>query len=72
MRKITSFTIGEFTGTLYLYKLGYGYKIVYKKKTVATSYVYFVSKELCFEKMCDELKILSGFNKNLFDLERIQ
>lgn len=71
MHKITSVKIGEFTGTLYLYNLGYGYKIKYHNKIVGTSYVYFNSKETCMEKMENDLKYFAGFNKDLFDLERI-
>lgn len=71
MRKIMTERAGDFTGTVYLYSLGYGFKIVYHRKVVGRSYVYLTSKEDCVNKMLDELKFLSGFNKDLFDLERL-
>lgn len=71
MQRINSYMIGDFKGVQYLYKLGYGYKIYYGKKVVGLSYVYFADKNVCLNKMIDEMKMLSGFNKNLFDLERI-
>lgn len=71
MNKILTVSIGQLRGTVYQYKLGYGYKIVYNRKTIAQNYVYFKDKDLCIERMEADLRYHSEFNKNLFDLERI-
>lgn len=72
MPVICSKQIGEFKGTVYLYKYGYTYKIRYHRKVVDQSYVYLTSKELAIGRMENALKMLTGFNKDLFDLERIK
>lgn len=72
MTKITSEQVGDFKGTVYLMKFGYTYKITYHRKVVDQSYVYFRYKDMCVEKMRDMLKVLAGFNKDLFDLERLR
>lgn len=71
MKKIIEKQIGDFKGTLYLYSLGYGYKIKYQNKIVDQSCVYFAQKEEASRKMETSLKTLSGFNNELFDLERL-
>lgn len=71
MIKVLESTIGEFKGTVYLYSLGYGYKIKYKKNLVDQSCVYFAQKQTAIDKMTSSLKELSGYNKSLFDLERM-
>ena len=71
MKKILTKEIGGLRGTVYLYSLGYGFKIVYNKKLVGRSYPFFKNMEDAVLKMVDEMKALSGFDKNLFDLEKI-
>lgn len=71
MTKILSEQIGDFKGTVYLMNLGYTYKITYHRKVVDQSYVYLNDKNLAIERMKNSLRMLSGFNKDLFDLEKL-
>ena len=67
---VQSLTIGEYKAVLYLYKLGYQYKIFTKingKNTcVAQSYAYIFDKDLCYQKMMDDLNATMGIVKDLF------
>lgn len=71
MTKIMSEKIGDFKGTVYLMSLGYTYKITYHRRVVDQSYVYLKDKELAIERMKESLKMLTGFNKDLFELEKL-
>ena len=71
MTKITSEQIGDFKGTVYLMSLGYTYKITYHRRVVDQSYVYLKDKELAIERMKESLKMLTGFNKDLFELDNL-
>ena len=71
MSKVLSEEIGGFKGTVYLMSLGYTYKITYHRKVVDQSYVYLVDENLAIERMKNSLRMLSGFNKDLFDLEKL-
>lgn len=72
MTKITTHIIGDLKGILYYTdKMGYTYKIKYKKELVGQSYVYLRDKYLAYTKMMNEMKCISGFNNNLFDLEKL-
>ena len=68
---IQTVTVGDYKANLYLYKLGYQYKIFTKingKTTcVAQSYAYIFDKELCYQKMMDDLNTTMGMVKLLFD-----
>ena len=63
-------TVGDYKANLYLYKLGYQYKIFTKingKNTcVAQSYAYIFDKDLCYQKMMDDLNVTMGIVKDLF------
>lgn len=72
MTKITSEQIGDFKGAVYLTKLGYTYKITYHRRIVDQSYVYLKDKDICIQRMKDSLRMFTGFNKDLFDLERLK
>ena len=67
---IQSITNGNFKANLYLYKLGYGYKIFTKinnKNTcVAQSCVYLFDKNLCYDRMIADLHNVMGITKDLF------
>ena len=67
---IQTVTVGEYKANLYLYKLGYKYKIFTKingKTTcVAQSYAYIFDKDLCYQKMIDDLNTTMGIVKDLF------
>ena len=68
---IQTVTVGDYKASLYLYKLGYQYKIFTKingKTTcVAQSYAYIFDKDLCYQKMMDDLNVTMGMVKLLFD-----
>ena len=61
---------GDYKANLYQYKLGYQYKIFTKingKNTcVAQSYAYIFDKEVCYQKMMDDLNVTMGIVKDLF------
>ena len=67
---IQTVTVGDYKAYLYLYKLGYQYKIFTKingKNTcVAQSYAYIFDKDLCYQKMMDDLNVTMGIVKDLF------
>ena len=67
---IQTVTVGDYKANLYLYKLGYQYKIFTKingKNTcVAQSYAYIFDKDLCYQKMMDDLNVTMGIVKDLF------
>lgn len=67
---IQTITVGNYKANLYLYKLGYQYKIFTKingKNTcVAQSYAYIFDKEVCYQKMIDDLNVTMGIVKDLF------
>ena len=67
---IQTVTVGDYKANLYLYKLGYQYKIFTKingKTTcVAQSYAYIFDKDLCYQKMMDDLNVTMGIVKDLF------
>ena len=71
MKKVYERKIGNFKGTVYLYDIGYGYKIRYGKEIVNRSYYYSINKEDMINEMDQVLKSLSGYDKDLFDLERL-
>ena len=61
--------LGDYTANLYKTKLGYSYKIYYplkgKNTCISQSCVYFNDRELCYEKMQDDLKLTMGVVKTL-------
>lgn len=61
---------GDYKANLYQYKLGYQYKIFTKingKNTcVAQNYSYIFDKDLCYQKMMDDLNVTMGIVKDLF------
>ena len=67
---IQTVTVGGYKANLYLYKLGYQYKIFTKingKNTcVAQSYAYIFDKEVCYQKMIEDLNVTMGIVKDLF------
>ena len=67
---VQTVTVGDYKANLYLYKLGYQYKIFTKingKNTcVAQSYAYIFDKDLCYQKMMDDLNVTMGIVKDLF------
>ena len=72
MTKISSYRLGDLIGTIYLAKnLGYQYKIRKGKKTIAISYVYFNFLDDCKKRLDFDMKYLAGFDKQLFDLDKI-
>jgi hypothetical protein len=68
---IQTVTIGDYKANLYLYKLGYQYKIFTKIKgkttCVARSYAYIFDKQECYNEMMEDLKVTMGMVKLLFD-----
>ena len=68
---IQTVTVGDYKANLYLYKLGYQYKIFTKingKTTcVARSYAYIFDKQECYNEMMEDLKVTMGMVKLLFD-----
>lgn len=69
--KIIDYQLGDLKGTLYKYGEGYKYKIRYKKEIIAQQYTYMLKKEECYDKMLKEMENIIGFNKTLFDLEKL-
>lgn len=71
MKLIETYRQGELTGSLYLEKLGYTYKIKARVggrvQVVARSYVYLLHKDQARQKMLDDMQVLSG-QPSLFDL----
>lgn len=66
---ILTVMIGDFTGKMYKNKNGYfTYKVKYDKTTVASSYVYLKNKNVCYNKMIDDINMLMGIDKDLFTL----
>lgn len=67
---VQTVTVGDYKANLYLYKLGYQYKIFTKingKNTcVAQNYAYIFDKDLCYQKMIDDLNVTMGIVKDLF------
>lgn len=68
---VQTVTIGDYKANLYLYKLGYQYKIFTKingKTTcVARSYAYTFDKQECYNEMLEDLKVTMGMVKLLFE-----
>ena len=68
---IQTVTIGDYKANLYLYKLGYQYKIFTKingKNTcVSRSYAYIFDKQECYNEMMEDLKVTMGMVKLLFE-----
>ena len=68
---VQTITVGDYKANLYLYKLGYQYKIFTKingKNTcVSRSYAYLFDKEECYQKMMDDLNTTMDMVKLLFD-----
>ena len=68
---VQTITVGDYKANLYQYKLGYQYKIFTKingKNTCVTrSYAYIFDKDLCYQKMMDDLNTTMGMVKLLFD-----
>lgn len=71
--KILETVIGDFRGIVTQYKDGYSYKIYYKKikrsEIVAQSYVYFLDKNVCIERMQSDMHQVLGITKDLFELD---
>lgn len=66
---VLSVKIGDFTGKIFKNKEGYfTYKVVYNKSVVATSYVYLRDKEVCYNKMINDIKMFMGMQQDLFTL----
>lgn len=67
---IQSINVGDFKANLYLYKLGYQYKIFTKingKNTcVAQCYAYLFDRQECYNKMMADLNYTMGITKTLF------
>lgn len=67
---VQSITIGDYKANLYLYKLGYQYKIFTKingKNTcVSRSYAYIFDKDVCYQKMLEDVNVTMGIVKDLF------
>lgn len=61
---------GDYKANLYQFNLGYQYKIFTKingKNTcVSHSYAYLFDKDLCYQKMIDDLNTTMGIVKDLF------
>ena len=62
MKKICDIDMGELNGSLYLYKLGYGFKIKLKHDglEVERSYCYFLEKEMAMERLREEMEIITN------------
>lgn len=62
MKKICNIDMGELNGSLYLYKLGYGFKIKrkYDGLEVGRSYCYFVKEDMAMERMKEEMEIITN------------
>lgn len=62
MKKICDIDMGELNGSLYLYKLGYGFKIKRKHDglEVGRSYCYFFEKEKAMERLREEMEIITN------------
>ena len=64
MKLIEKITQGDLTGSLYLEKLCYTYKIkarVASKTLIAgRSYVYILNKDVARQQMLDEMEMISG------------
>ena len=75
MKLIEKITQGDLTGSLYLEKLGYTYKIkarvAGKMLVVGRSYVYILHKDVARQQMLDEMEIISG-QVALFNLKDYQ
>lgn len=71
MNKIHDISLGELKGTLYKTGDGYHYKIRKGKTIIAQSYTYMFDKVACNNKMIDNMKIITGLNKTLFDVEKM-
>ena len=72
MTKIASYRLADLVGTIYLMKnLGYQYKIRKGKKVIAISYVYFNFLDDCKARLDSDMNYLAGFDKHLFDLDKI-
>ena len=71
MKLLETHRQGELTGSLYLEKLGYTYKIKARVcgrvQVVARSYVYLLHKDQARQKMLDDMQALSG-QRSLFDI----
>ena len=68
MRKIQEYNMGDFKGRIYEIQGGYGFRVYLNGKIVARNFVTFIYKDRCFNKMLEEIKLISGFDKTLFDL----
>ena len=75
MQTITKFNASEYLCFLYKYKLGYGFKIFYQKKTkgnlVSESYCYYGKKEDCINAMRKRLTELKYITQDLFDFSKL-
>ena len=62
MKKLYSVKMGGLTGSLYLYKLGYGYKIIrdYDKMKLGRSYAYITEKEHAMELLKEDMEIITN------------
>ena len=62
MKKLCDIDMGELNGSLYLYKLGYGFKI--KRKCdgleLGRSYCYFIKEDMAMEKMREAMEIITN------------
>lgn len=76
MSKVLEHKIGELRGVLSQYKDGYCYKIYYKNirksQVIGQSYVYVYDKELCYNRMLNDMKQIAGITKDLFNLEQLE
>ena len=72
--KLLEHKLGDLIGVLNQYRDGYGYKIYFRKKTkehiIGRSYVTLYDKDLCYEKMIDEMKVISN-QQDLLNLHNL-
>lgn len=71
MNKIHDLELGQLKGTLYKSGDGYTYKIRKGNVVIARQYTYMFDKVACNNKMIDNMKIITGLDKTLFDLDKI-
>lgn len=73
--KLLEHKLGELRGILNQYKDGYEYKVYYKNikrsQLVAQSYVTFLDKDECYNRMIADMKQIAGITKDLLDLEKL-
>lgn len=73
--KILEQSIGDVRGVVYQYQDGYSYKVYQKKErkgtVVAQSYVYFLNKDECIDRMQSDIHQILGIVKDLLNFDKI-